>query len=154
MNPTIVVALIGVAGSIAVAVLNYLLTARVKTQEALVERQGRQLESQQELINNLVQYSMSASIFYHLCGIGLLKEYKYHHGAADSREMYFLRDNGFIRPKAGQFLDFNEATNEANLVDYAEPTEIGWSCIKLRKSDIPSNMLRDKGNLRIDPSAL
>jgi len=154
MNTEIVVALIGVAGSIVVAVLNQLLTARVKVQEAKGERQGRQLESQQELINNLVKYSMSSTIFRHLCGIGLLIEYKYHHAAADSREMYFLRDNGFIRPKQDQFLDFNDSTNGKNLVDYAEPTEIGWIIIRLRKNEIPSNMLEDTKNQRVDPSRL
>lgn len=152
MDTAIGVALIGVAGSIAVAVLNYFLTARVKTQEIKLESQDKKLESQQELVNKLVRYSMSASIFHHLCGIALLKRYTYHHGASDSREMYFLRDGGFIRPKIGAFLDFNESIHENNLVDLAEPTEIGWFCIKLRKNEIPSIMVQDQGNLRIDPA--
>lgn len=125
---------------------------QVENQEATVRKQGEQLERQQELINELVKYSMSASIFRHLCGIALLKTYTYNHGEADSREMYFLRDNGLIKPTSDGFLDFNQAMHGRNIVDHAEPTEIGWVCVKLRKSEIPPEMLENSENLRVSPS--
>src|SRR4051794_6416906 len=95
---------------------------------------------------------MSASIFTHLCGIALLWEYRYHDDEHNRREMYFLRDNGFIEPKGRDFLSFDESVNQANLAEIAEPTPIGWLSVRLRKADIPGNMLGDKRNLRIDPS--
>ena len=127
---------------------------RVKNQEEKVRQHGEQLESQQQVINDLVKYSISASIFHHLCGIAILQTYAYRDGETNRREMYFLRDNGFIRPKRGGFLDFNRDLDGQNLVDIAEATPIGWFCIKLRKSEIPSNMTQDKGNLKVDPSQI
>jgi TIR domain len=127
--------------------------SELKTEKAISNIELR-LKEQQSILNELVKYSMSASIFHHLCGIAILKEYKYYHGLASQREFYFLRDNGFIRPKFGGFLDFDENSNGANLVEKAEPTPIGLLCVKLRKDEIPSNMLNDKPNLRIDPQTL
>jgi hypothetical protein len=108
------------------------------------------VDEQQRLINQLVYYSMSASVFRHLCGIALLHEYKYNNKDEHfRREMYFLRDHGFIRPN---FLVFEELHGR-NLVELAEPTEIGWTIIKLRKTEIPSDWLEaiKSPNLRIDP---
>jgi hypothetical protein len=113
-----------------------------------------QVAEQQSVINDLVKYSMSASIFDHLCGIALLREYKYVDGEANRREMYFLRDSGLIRPTGQGFLDFNAGCNGMNLVDVAEPTPIGRYCIRIRRSEIPSNMLLDRANLRVDPATL
>jgi predicted nucleotide-binding protein len=126
----------------------------IENQEQRFQDQGRQLERQQEIINQLVKYSMSASIFHHLCGIAILKEYKYSNDDATQRELYFLRDNGFIRPKLDAFLVFNDDLRGKNLVEKAEPTPIGWLCVRLRKEEIPSNMLNDKENLRVDPNTL
>lgn len=39
-------------------------------------------------------------------------------------------------------------------VEVAEPTPIGWLCIKLRKEEIPGNMLAETSNLNIDPTIL
>jgi len=130
------------------------LSQSVEEQEQRVEAQARQLAQQQEMVNQLVKYSMSASIFHHLCGIAILNEYLYHDDDTTRRELYFLRDNGFIKPRARAFVDFNYALHQANLVEVAEPTPIGWLCVKLRKTEIPSNMSHDRGNLRIDLSAL
>jgi hypothetical protein len=130
------------------------LAAVVEDQREKVDEQTHQLRQQQEMINQLVKYSMSASIFHHLCGIAILREYKYHHDGTNQREMYFLRDNGFIRPKSIGFLDFNLGLSGSNLIDIAEPTPAGWSCVRLRKDEIPSDMLKDPGNLRTDPRNL
>jgi hypothetical protein len=109
--------------------------SEAKTEKAISNLQLK-LGEQQSILNELVKYSMSASIFHHLCGIAILKEYKYYHGLANQREFYFLRDNGFIRPKFEEFLDFNENVNGTNLVEKAEPTQIGLLCVKLRKDEI------------------
>ena len=109
-----------------------------------------EMARQEEIINALVKYSMSASIFHHLCGIALLHTYRYVDNDGNRREFYFLRDNGFIAPKPGLgFLDFGPGVDEKNVVDLAEPTPIGWECIKLRKGEVPSNMRADVKNLRV-----
>jgi hypothetical protein len=129
-------------------------SAKLIRLEEVVSDQGKRLQDQQSLVNSMVKYWMSASVFHHLCGIALLRSYIYHDGGADRREMYFLRDSGFIRPKHGAFLDFGDGMAGKNLVEQIEITEIGWNSIKLRKGDIPSNMIDGKDNLRVDPSTL
>jgi len=117
--------------------------------------QERKLTEQQELLNQMVKYSMSASIFDHLCGITFLKQYIYRQGTANQREMYYLRDHGFIRPKdTNGFLDFDERIDGKNLAEIAEATPIGRYCVKLRKNEIPRNMLEDPRNLNLDPDEL
>lgn len=127
---------------------------RVDLLEQKVEKQEVKLEEQQTIINELVKYSMSASIFHHLCGISLLKKYIYNDNESDRREFYFLRDNGFIQPKGREFNDFDQRIDKSNLVEIAEPTPIGKTCVRLRIQEIPSDMLKDTGNLRIDPKDL
>ncbi len=111
--------------------------------------------TQQELINQLVEYSMSASIFTHLCGIVLLRRYNYADSDVNRREFYFLRDNGFIRPRGGMgWLEFDGRLDGKNVNDVAEATPIGASCVRLREKDIPPNMLVDLSNLKTNPKAL
>jgi hypothetical protein len=112
-------------------------------------------KQQEKVIDDLVTYSMSASIFRHLCGIGLLKEYRYVDNESNRREFYFLRDNGFIKPKAGGFLEFNKET-PWNVCEIATPTPIGWLCVKLRKNEVPREWLtpENKVNLAVDPDTL
>lgn len=108
----------------------------------------QKVAQQQELINDLVKYSMSASIFHHLCGIALLRRYNYVDDDVNRREFYFLRDNGLIRPKAdGGFVDFGPALHGRNLVDEVTTTPIGRLAVKLRRTDIPVNMLSDEKNI-------
>jgi hypothetical protein len=106
------------------------------------------VDHQQRLVNDLVQYSISASIFHHLCGIGLLREYRYRDGDGNRREMYFLRDNGYIRPRTATFLDFGPSLDAQNLVELSELTPIGWNCLKLRRNEIPTDMITDHNNLQ------
>lgn len=127
---------------------------RFRQLQAAVDEQQRALAEQQRIINEYVKYSLSASIFDHLCGIALLHEYTYHDGASSRREMYFMRDCGLLRPKGMGFLDFDARLDGRNLVEIAEPTEIGWNCIRLRRGEIPGNMLSDRRNLRVDPATL
>jgi hypothetical protein len=123
---------------------------------AKLARVEDKVDEQQRLINQLVHYSMSASIFHHLCGIAILHSYVYNNDEPSRRELYFLRDHGFIRPKRGIDFVVFENLNGRNLVEIAEPTEIGWVCVKLRKAEIPSNMLDaiNRTNVRVEPSGL
>jgi hypothetical protein len=134
-----------------------LLGVKLKLREVADEQkqQGQTLAAHEQTINDLVTYSMSASIFRHLCGIGLLKEYNYEDSEANRREFYFLRDNGFIRPKSAAFLEFNGGTPH-NVCEIAAPTPIGWLSIKLRRGEIPREWLTPerKSNLAVDPSTL
>jgi len=90
------------------------LRAKYNVLSGQLDQQQRQLEAQQVLINELVTYMLSAPIFRHLCGIALLKEYNFGDGPM-SRELYFLRDIGFIKPKNGDFVPFDARLNETNL---------------------------------------
>jgi hypothetical protein len=157
-TPFVTVMAVTAGGLVLVAALPQLseFTISLKGVTAKLARVEDKVDEQQRLINQLVYYSMSASIFHHLCGIAILHRYNYNNDESSRREMYFLRDHGFIRPKPPlDFLVF-ENLHGRNLVEVAEPTEIGRLCVKLRKAEIPSNMLdaSKRSNLRIDPSSL
>ena len=96
-------------------------------QQLQVNQQQQVIEQQQRMIDELVKYAMSASIFRHLCGLTLLKDYKYVHNDGNRREFYFLRDAGYIEPRFDGFIEFNEGLNGRNIADIAEATPIG-SC--------------------------
>ena len=120
-----------------------------------VDKLARQIDAQGSQIETFVKYFMSASIFHHLCGIALLYHYEY--SPSDRREYYFLRDAGLIEPRSGMgFLDFPELGPNWNVADAAKPTPIGWMCVKLRRHEIPSEMLdeQNRQNLRVDPETL
>lgn len=123
-------------------------------QQIQVDEQQQLFQQQQRMIDELVKYAMSASIFRHLCGITLLKEYRYFHDDGNRREFYYLRDAGYIRPRLDGFIEFNERLSGKNIVDLAEATPIGRLCVKLRKSEIPSQWLQELNNLRVKPSEL
>ena len=102
-----------------------------------LEDQGEMIEKQRQALDDLVKYSVSASIFRHLCGITLLKEYRYCHSESFCREMYFLRDNGYIMPTVGDFLEFSEKTDGQDLIQFADATPIGRHLVKLRFAEMP-----------------
>jgi hypothetical protein len=98
---------------------------------------------------------MSAPIFRHLCGVALLKEYKYAHMSLTQREWYFLRDNGLIEPRPPHTfrdLEFDERRHGQNFAAIAQPTERGWAAIRRRRQDIPAELLEDPANLKLDPT--
>jgi hypothetical protein len=130
------------------------LAEAVEENERRVSDQQQQLGAQQEIINQLVKYSMSASVFHHLCGVSLLHRYFYRNNEPTQREFYFLRDSGFIRPTSQGFVDFGAELDGANLPEIVEPTPIGWLCIRLRRDEIPSNMISDSANLKVDLATL
>lgn len=119
------------------------------------KQHGQTLAEHGEIINDLVTYGMSASIFRHLCGIGLLKEYNYEDNDTNRREFYFLRDNGFIRPKSQPFLEFNQTTPR-NVCEISTLTPIGRTFVRLRRNEIPLDWLTPEkaANLAVDPALL
>jgi hypothetical protein len=91
---------------------------------------------------------MSEPVFKHLCGIACLKNYHYRHYDLFQREIYFLKDNGFIRLKPQhQRVEFDARFADKNLVEVAEPTEAGWLVIRRFKNDIPKELRVDKTNI-------
>ncbi len=105
---------------------------------AKLARIEKRQDDQQEEINRLVT-AMSPSTFRHLAGIYILKKYEYAAGDLVQREFYYLKDHGFIGPAT---LEFDEGLRDKNIGTDAsreyrvEPTELGLSCLKLRKKDI------------------
>lgn len=97
----------------------------LQTQGQRMQNHERKLVEQQDLLNQIVECSMSASIFHHMCGIALLKEYVYHNENATRREMYHLGDHGFIKPIFNAFLDFDQRLEGKNLAEIAEPARSG-----------------------------
>jgi CAP12/Pycsar effector protein, TIR domain len=128
--------------------------AQVRALKKEQDQQRIQVGEQQRMIDELVKYAMSASIFRHLCGITLLKEYTYFHNDGNRREFYFLRDAGYIKPRSDSFIEFNEGLNGKNVAGMAEATPIGRLCVKLRQTEIAPEMLNDLSNLRVQPSDL
>lgn len=132
--------------------------SKTDAQVQVIQREQAQqqirVDEQQRIIYELVKYAMSASIFRHLSGITLLKEYKYSHSETNRREFYFLRDAGYIRPRFDSFIEFNEGLSGSNVAALAEPTPIGRLCVKLRQSEIAQEMIDDLNNLRIKPNEL
>ena len=156
MGLLVVIALPWILGAIPLSELD-LFGVKVKLDQVIDKQKehGETLTAQGKIIEDLVTYSMSASIFVHLCGIGLLKDYGYQDNEANRREFYFLRDNGFIEPTGGGFLEFNAGTPR-NVSSIAKPTPIGWLCIRLRRSEVPAGWLapQNRSNLAVDPSTL
>jgi hypothetical protein len=90
------------------------------------------LDEQQEIINKLVVYSMSASIYRHLWHIAHSPEYLYRNEPWFQRQMYFLSDNGFIQPTMSPFLSFDHTLEGRNLAAVSKPTPIGEFLVRLR----------------------
>jgi len=94
-----------------------------------VELQAKELDRQQRIIQDLVVFSMSASIFDHLRALYHRKrhgeEYLYRNNPPFQREMYYLRDNGYIRPVRESFIDFGSHLDGRDLVQELDLTPIG-----------------------------
>jgi hypothetical protein len=125
-----------------VVVLTSVLNRTVHKLETKVEVQKNKLDDQEEIIRQLVVYSMSSMIYTHLRHLrdgrisrseGRPYEYHYRNNPPFQREMYYLRDNGFIQPVGQGYLDFNEFIDGKDLIDMAKPTPIGEYYVKLRE---------------------
>jgi hypothetical protein len=97
-----------------------------------IKHQEERLGEQQEIINKLVVYSMSASIYRHLWHIARSPEYLYRNEPWFQRQMYFLSDNGFVQPTVSPFLIFDQTLEGKNLAAVSKPTPIGEFLVRLR----------------------
>ena len=97
-----------------------------------VREHEQKIEQQQEIINQLVMFSMSASIYLHLWQIHNSKEYLYRNQEYFRRQMYYLSDNGYIQPKSSAFLIFDDNLDGKNLIDVAKLTPVGEFLVSLR----------------------
>ena len=136
------------------------LAARIESAVQTEDMRAQIDSAHQRIDNQASQIDTFGDIFHVLVDlqpplrIALLHEYMYHHNTGNQREFYFLRDTGMIRPKPGiSFLDFGESA-PWNVAAVAEPTPNWSDVVKLRRLDIPSNMLQDISNLRVDPATL
>lgn len=123
---------------------------KLEMREKVIQVQ-RALSEQDARIHQLLMISLSTPIFEHLCGIACLKNYQYRDYDLFQREIYFHKDHGFIRLKPQHALvEFDAQFADKNLVEVAEPTEAGWSIIRLRKADIPKKFKEDETNINKD----
>ena len=106
---------------------------KVKFRElrGVIQQQEQQIESQQEIINQLVIFSMSQPIYEKLRAIYYSKqndgEYIYQGEYEDTnrREFFFLRDHGFLASAKGGYFVPCEHWIGKNLVPEIELTPIG-----------------------------
>jgi hypothetical protein len=97
-----------------------------------VEQQDEKLADQQEVIRQLVIYSLSESNYIHLWHIHGSEEYLYRNEEWFRRQMYFLSDNGYLQPRHASFLVFDETIDGRNLVEIAKLTPVGEFLVRLR----------------------
>jgi hypothetical protein len=102
-----------------------------ETQEK-VERQGEQLNAQQEIISQLVVYSMSYFIFdllaklYHRSRDG--GEYLFRDNEEMKRDLRFLRDHGYL-----EHFNIGGLSDGENLVGQIRLTPVGNFLVELRE---------------------
>jgi hypothetical protein len=105
----------------------------VKDQKTKVNQQEKTIQQQQQIINDLVVYSLAAQPYEILWRLANTPQYIYHNTDNVRRWMNVLLDNGFIELKApGGWLEFNDTMDGKNLVDSSKPTPAGHFLISLR----------------------
>ena len=105
----------------------------VNDQKTKVYKQEQKIEHQQQIINDLVIYSLAAQPYEILWRLASTPEYIYKNTDNVRRWMNTLLDSGFIQPKKdGGWLEFNDKMHGTNLVEIAKPTPAGNSLLSLR----------------------
>jgi len=120
-----------------------------------IKRLKDKARKQDEVIKELVVFSMSSEAYKHLWHIhhGRLQverrepgseylEYLYHDNEQMHREMYFLKDHGYLQPVSGGDLYFSNNIDGVNLVDIVKPSAIGSFYVDLRK-EYEENVLHE-----------
>jgi hypothetical protein len=92
----------------------------------------REVVKHEDLLRELVIYSVSEACYKHLWWIAKSPEYKFWNNDPMARQMYFLSDNGLIQPRFSGFLNFDQEMDQKNLVDLAKLTPAGEFLIQLR----------------------
>jgi hypothetical protein len=114
-----------------------------------VKEQELKLSKQQEIINQLVIFSMSHSIYEKLRHLYYCKRqdgeyiYRENYEDTDRREFFFLRDNGYLASAQGGYFDPGPHLIGQNLVPLVELTPIGNFYIEQREQ--LEQRLRNKG---------
>jgi predicted dehydrogenase len=81
----------------------------------------------------LVKYSLSAACYRALWNIGNGIEFIYnHYDPALPGQMAYLYNSGYIQPRHGGFLVFDQSIHGADMTQYFKPTPIGEYLIGLR----------------------
>lgn len=103
--------------------------SRLQSQQSAIESQKQLLEKQQEIINKLVVYSMAFFYFERLKGLNDAlsngTEYIFHKG--DSKDLEYLRDNGYI-----EILGIRQLDDGQDISKIVKLTAIGKYYVQLR----------------------
>jgi hypothetical protein len=101
--------------------------------QASVEAQKEQIQFQQQIINQLVVYSMSYFIFEHLKQIHHRSreggEYLFRNNDAFKRDLRFLRDHGYF-----EHFNVGDLFEGQNLVGHLKLTPVGNFYVELREA--------------------
>jgi hypothetical protein len=113
------------------------LKAKLRDLGITVKDQGDAISKQQEIINDLVVYSLATQPYEILRALKTQKEYIYHDSENNRRWANVLLDNGFIEPKPPEtWLQFDTGYNQRNLVDIAKPTPAGEFLVDQREKRV------------------
>ena len=93
-----------------------------------VEFLETEVNKQQRIINDLVIYSISSSLFEILSHLSHQREYKYHSNEGSKRAFRFLRDHGYIH-----YFRFDELHDEQNIVGTLYLTPAGKLLVQERE---------------------
>lgn len=103
--------------------------SKLQSQQFAIESQKQLLEKQQEIINKLVVYSMAFFHFERLKGLNDAlsngTEYIFHKG--DSKDLEYLRDNGYI-----EILGIMQLDEGQDISKIVKLTAIGKYYVQLR----------------------
>ena len=106
--------------------------------ERRIEHQDQKIENQQELINELVIFTMAYHLFRHLRELydraQSGAEYLYRNNPDFKRDLIFLRDHGFIESAhPGQYLDVESLRDGQNLIGHIKLTPVGNFYVQQRQ---------------------
>jgi len=109
---------------------------RVDDQQRVLTRQEQALAEQQDIINQLVAYSMASYIFKHLQYVyhaqrkdpGWPDEYLFRKNPPFEHDLRFLRDHGYV-----EFLEIGSLNDGENLVNRLTLTPVGNFYVDLRE---------------------
>jgi hypothetical protein len=112
---------------------------RIDDQQRTISKQEQTLAKQQDVINQLVAYSMASYIFKHLQHVyhgqrkdsGWASEYLFRKNDPFAHDLRFLRDHGYI-----EFLEIGSLRDGADLVTGLTLTPVGNTCCGDRYSEI------------------
>ena len=110
---------------------------RVDDQQRVLTKQEQTLTKQQDIINQLVAYSMASYIFKHLQYVyhgqrkdpGWPEEYLFRKNPPFEHDLRFLRDHGYI-----EFMEIGTMNDGENLVRSMKLTPVGNFYVDLREA--------------------